>query len=81
MLVGALIAIGFYYRPHRQPEHLAAADMIVLADFNNSTGDGMFDDTLKTALGVSLQQSPFLHVLSDSKVAKTLQLMSRSVDA
>ena len=81
LLVGALIAIGFYYRPHRQPEHLAATDTIVLADFNNSTGDGIFDDTLKTALGVSLQQSPFLHVLSDSKVAKTLQLMSRSVDA
>ena len=81
LLVGALIAIGFYYRPHRQPEHLAATDTIVLADFNNSTGDGVFDDTLKTALGRLSAAVAFLHVLADSKVAKTLQLMSRSVDA
>ncbi|MGC2095060.1 MAG: hypothetical protein WA646_00845, partial [Candidatus Sulfotelmatobacter sp.] len=50
---------------------------IVLADFANSTGDAIFDDTLKTALTVSLQQSPFLSVLPDSTVAKTLQLMTR----
>ena len=81
LLVGALIAVGFYYRPHRQRPHLAATDTVVVADFNNSTGDAIFDDTLKTAVGVSLQQSPFFNVLSDSKVAKTLQLMSRSVDA
>jgi eukaryotic-like serine/threonine-protein kinase len=52
-------------------------DTIVLADFANSTGDPVFDDTLKTALNVSLRQSPFLNVLSDSEVTKTLQQMTR----
>src|ERR1035438_10143999 len=57
--------------------HLTEKDTIVLADFANSTGDAIFDDALKTALNVSLRQSPFLNVLSDSKVEKTLQLMIR----
>jgi eukaryotic-like serine/threonine-protein kinase len=52
-------------------------DTIVLADFANSTGDAIFDDTLRTALTVSLQQSPFLSVLPDSKVAQTLHQMTR----
>ncbi len=56
---------------------LTEKDTIVLADFANSTGDPVFDDTLKTALNVSLRQSPFLNVLSDSEVAKTLQQMTR----
>jgi tetratricopeptide (TPR) repeat protein len=50
---------------------------IVLADFSNTTGDAVFDDTLKTALSVSLRQSPFLNALSDGQVAKTLQQMTR----
>ena len=58
-------------------QRLTEKDTIVLADFANSTGDAVFDDTLKTALTVSLRQSPFLNVLSDSEVAKTLQLMTR----
>jgi eukaryotic-like serine/threonine-protein kinase len=52
-------------------------DTVVLADFANSTGDTIFDDTLKTALSISLRQSPFLNVLSDSEVVKTLQQMTR----
>ena len=56
---------------------LGDKDTIVLADFGNSTGDAVFDDTLKTALNVSLRQSPFLNVLSDSEVAQTLQQMTR----
>jgi len=56
---------------------LGDKDTIVLADFANSTGDAVFDDTLKTALNVSLRQSPFLNVLSDSEVAQTLQQMTR----
>ena len=56
---------------------LTDKDTIVLADFTNTTGDAVFDDTLKTALSVSLRQSPFLNVLPDSEVAKTLQLMTR----
>jgi eukaryotic-like serine/threonine-protein kinase len=77
VLFAALIGGGLYYRSH-QSKRLTEKDTIVLTDFSNSTGDAIFDDTLKTALTVSLRQSPFLNVLSDSEVAKTLQLMTRS---
>jgi serine/threonine protein kinase/tetratricopeptide (TPR) repeat protein len=76
LVVALLVAGGLYYRSH-QRQRLTNKDMIVLADFANSTGDPVFDDTLKTALNISLRQSPFLNVLSDSEVAKTLQLMTR----
>jgi serine/threonine protein kinase/tetratricopeptide (TPR) repeat protein len=79
VVVAALIAGGLYYRSHR-PKPLTDKDTIVLADFDNRTGDAVFDDTLKTGLGVSLQQSPFLNVLSDSNVAKTLKSMTRPAD-
>jgi serine/threonine protein kinase/tetratricopeptide (TPR) repeat protein len=79
LLVFSLIAGGLYYRWHRQTQRLTDRDTIVLTDFANSTGDPVFDDTLKTALTVSLRQSPFLNVLSDSQVAKTLKLMTRPV--
>ncbi|MFZ0738810.1 MAG: protein kinase, partial [Candidatus Acidiferrales bacterium] len=71
-----LIALVLYFRAH-QSKPLTDKDTIVLTDFDNSTGDAVFDDTLKTALNVSLRQSPFLNVLSGGKVAKTLQLMAR----
>jgi len=78
LVVAALIAGGLYFRSgHAAP--LTEKDTIVLSDFTNTTGDAIFDDTLKTALTVSLRQSPFLNVLSDSEVAKTLQLMTRPV--
>ena len=72
-------AIGgwFYFRSHRTATALTEKDTIVLADFDNKTGDAVFDDTLKTALNVSLRQSPFLNALSDSEVEKTLQQMTR----
>jgi serine/threonine protein kinase len=76
ILLTAAIAGGIYYRSHRA-KPLTDKDTIVLADFDNSTGDQVFDDTLKTALSLSLSQSPFLNVLSDSNVAKTLKLMTR----
>jgi serine/threonine protein kinase len=75
-----LLAGMFYYRSRQSAHHLTDKDNIVLADFANSTGDPIFDDTLKTALSVSLRQSPFLNVLSDSEVAKTLKLMTRTAD-
>ena len=79
VMVVAAIAGTFYIRS-RQTQSLTDRDTIVLADFANSTGDAVFDDTLKTALNVSLRQSPFLNVLSDSDVAKTLKLMTRPAD-
>ena len=75
LLAIALIA-GLYQRARRQSNRLTGKDTVVLADFANSTGDGVFDDTLKTALNVSLRQSPFLSVLPDQKVAETLRLMT-----
>ena len=75
----ALLAGGLFYRSHHA-KPLTDKDTIVIADFNNTTGDAVFDDTLKTALTVSLNQSPFLNVLSESKVAATLKLMTRPPD-
>ena len=76
VVVVALIGGGLYYRSH-QTKALTEKDTIVLADFTNRTGDAVFDDTLKQALNVALNQSPFLNVLSDNKVAATLQMMAR----
>jgi serine/threonine protein kinase/tetratricopeptide (TPR) repeat protein len=75
VLVALLVGGGFYYRWH-QRKRLTDKDTIVLTDFANSTADAIFDDTLKTALTVSLRQSPFLNVLSDAKVTETLRLMT-----
>jgi serine/threonine protein kinase/Tfp pilus assembly protein PilF len=77
VLVVVAVAGTFYFRSHQTTHRLTEKDAIVLADFANSTGDAVFDDTLKQALSVALNQSPFLNVLSDRQVAKTLQLMSR----
>jgi eukaryotic-like serine/threonine-protein kinase len=71
----AFLVAGYFYL-HRGPK-LTDKDTILLADFTNTTGDAVFDDTLKTALEVSLRQSPFLNVLSDRDVTKTLQQMTR----
>jgi eukaryotic-like serine/threonine-protein kinase len=76
LLTALLVGGGLYYRS-RQSKRLTEKDTIVLADFVNRTGDAIFDDTLKTALNISLRQSPFLNVLPDSQVAKTLQLMTK----
>jgi serine/threonine protein kinase/tetratricopeptide (TPR) repeat protein len=80
MLIAAAIAATFYFRSRQTTHRLTEKDTIVLADFANSTDDAVFDDTLKTALNVSLQQSPFLNLLSDSKVVETLKLMTRPPD-
>ena len=65
-----------FFLHNRKAHALAETDTIVLADFANSTGNPVFDDTLKQALAVSLRQSPFLKVLSDEQVVSTLRLMT-----
>jgi tetratricopeptide (TPR) repeat protein/predicted Ser/Thr protein kinase len=82
IVLTAALAAGLYYRSHqaKPATALTEKDTIVLADFSNSTSDPVFDDTLKTALSVSLNQSPFLNVLPENKVAATLRLMSRPAD-
>ena len=72
----ALVAGGAVYLASRSSKQLTDKDTIVLADFKNETGDPVFDDTLRTALTVSLGQSPFLDILPDSKVSSTLKLMT-----
>jgi len=76
LLAAVLAAGGLYYRS-RQASPLTDKDSIVLADFTNTTGDSVFDDTLKQGLSVQLEQSPFLNLVSDSTVNETLKLMGR----
>ena len=80
LLVLAAIAGGWlFWRSHRSPQ-LGEKDTIVIADFVNTTGDSVFDGTLKQALAIQLEQSPFLNVLSDRRVNATLKLMNRAPD-
>jgi eukaryotic-like serine/threonine-protein kinase len=80
VVVAALIVGGLYYQS-RHVRSLTDEDTVVLADFSNSTGDPVFDDTLKQAVAVQLGQSPFLNILSDTRERDTLQLMGRASDA
>ena len=75
VVVAGLIASGIYFFRSRPSTPLTEKDMIVLADFDNTTGDVVFDGALKQALAVQLGQSPFLNILSDRKVGETLRLM------
>ena len=75
-LVAAVATGAFFFS--RRAQALTEKDTIVLSDFTNTTGDSVFDDTLKQGLAFSLSQSPFLNLLSDAKVNETLQLMGRT---
>jgi serine/threonine protein kinase/tetratricopeptide (TPR) repeat protein len=81
VVVVALIAGGIYWRSRSTSSvattPLTEKDTIVLADFDNKTGDAVFDDALKQALAVDLGQSPFLNILSERRVGETMQLMGR----
>jgi tetratricopeptide (TPR) repeat protein/predicted Ser/Thr protein kinase len=83
VVLAALIAGGLYWRSRStlpatgSAAPLTEKDTVVLADFNNKTGDAVFDDALKQALAVQLGQSPFINILSDRKVGETLRLMGR----
>jgi tetratricopeptide (TPR) repeat protein len=72
----ALIAGALYYRSHR-PKPLTDKDTVVLADFANATGDAVFDGTLRQGLAAQLEQSPFLSLVSDERIAQTLTLMNQ----
>jgi serine/threonine protein kinase/tetratricopeptide (TPR) repeat protein len=70
----ALVAAGYFYL-HRRPT-LTDKDTIVLADFANTTGDAVFDGTLRQGLAFQLEQSPFLKIMDDEQVQRDLRLMS-----
>jgi eukaryotic-like serine/threonine-protein kinase len=73
------IAGGLYWRS-RAGQKLTEKDSILLADFVNTTGDSVFDGTLKQALAVQLEQSPYLNIVPDQTIRKALQFMGRGVD-
>ena len=79
-LIAALVAGGLYYRSHHA-KPLTDKDTIVLAEFANTTGDPVFDGTLRQGLSAQLQQSPFLSLISDERISQTLTLMARPKDA
>jgi eukaryotic-like serine/threonine-protein kinase len=80
LLVVAAIA-GFFILRSRSTPHLTEKDNVVLAEFTNTTGDPVFDGTLRQGLSSQLEQSPFLNLLSDERIAQTLTLMSQPKDA
>jgi len=77
MLVAATIGGTLYFRSRHITTRLTEKDTIVLSDFDNKTGDSVFDDTLKQGLSVQLEQTPFLDLVSEEKVNATLKLMGR----
>ena len=82
MAVALAATAGTYFYLHsRSPVKLTDKDTIVLADFTNTTGDAVFDGTLRQGLSAQLEQSPFLNLLSDQRTAQTLALMAQSRDA
>jgi tetratricopeptide (TPR) repeat protein len=80
LLITLLVAGGLYFRSH-QSRPLTDKDTIVLADFTNTTGDPVFNGTLRQGLASQLEQSPFLSLISDQRIAQTLALMSQPKDA
>ena len=79
VVVAALLVAGYYFRSQRSAK-LTTKDSVLLADFVNTTGDPVFDGTLKQALAVQLEQSPYLNIVPESKIREALRLMGRSAD-
>ncbi len=76
VLAAAVSAGGLYWRSHRSPK-LTEKDTIVLGDFTNTTGDPVFDGTLREGLSVELEQSPFLSLESEEGIQQTLRMMGQ----
>ncbi|MFI5095236.1 MAG: protein kinase [Candidatus Acidiferrales bacterium] len=75
------LAIAMWLTRAQQVQALSATDTVVLADFSNTTGDAVFDDTLRQGLDVQLEQSPFLSIISSERMRQTLRLMNQAPDA
>ncbi len=80
LLIAALIGGGFFFQRSRRTTALTEKDTVVLADFVNTTGDSVFDGTLKQALAVQLEQSPYLNLLPESRTREALRFMGRPAD-
>ena len=79
VLLAIVIAAGLYWRSHRSAK-LGEKDSVLLADFVNTTGDAVFDGTLKQALAVQLEQSPYLNIVPESKIREALRFMGKPPD-
>jgi len=79
VIVAVLGVVTFFHLRHASA--LTERDTILLTDFRNTTGDAVFDDTLKQALATDLEQSPFLNVFPEQRVQRTLEMMGRAVGA
>ncbi len=80
LLVLILLIAGILYVRSRQSAKLTEKDSVLLADFVNTTGDAVFDGTLKQALAVQLEQSPYLNIVSESKIREALRFMGKPPD-
>jgi eukaryotic-like serine/threonine-protein kinase len=78
VVFAALSAMGYFY--FRSAPKLTDKDTVVLADFSNTTGDTIFDDTLRQGLAIDLEQSPFLSMIPEQKIQQTLQMMGKKPD-
>ena len=81
VLLLAIAAGGTLLFAHRGKKVLTERDTVVLADFDNSTGDPVFDGTLRQGMAVQLEQSPFLNLISEERIQQTLRLMDQPADA
>ncbi len=81
VVVAAAAVAGLYLLRSRPAPRLTEKDSIVVAEFTNTTGDPVFDGTLRQGLSSQLEQSPFLNLLSDQRVVQTLALMAQPKDA
>jgi eukaryotic-like serine/threonine-protein kinase len=76
----ALLTIAFLLYSQQQAPALTEKDSVLIADFENTTGEGVFDGALKQALAIHVEQSPFFNVVSGQRVAEQLRLMNRAPD-
>ena len=79
LILTAAGVIRWHHREQTKP--LTDKDVLVLADFTNTTGDPVFDGTLRQGLAVQLEQSPFLRIISDQRIQETLKMMGQPADA
>jgi DNA-binding winged helix-turn-helix (wHTH) protein/Tfp pilus assembly protein PilF len=81
-VVLVLTATGVFLWHHRtQAKQLTNKDVLVLADFTNTTGDAMFDETLRQGLAIQLEQSPFLNLVTEERIGQVLRMMGQPADA
>src|SRR5271155_6069304 len=80
IVVVVVLAVGGWLLFARKTHALTDKDTIVLADFTNTTGDSVFDGTLRQGLSVQLEQSPFLSIVPDQQIQQILQMMGQKAD-